>query len=195
MKTTHVLRYAAIGMATLGLGMGMAAASSVSLDKTGPDSHNSVKLTAKNTSSVKNHNNVGVANITGQDAGSGNAKVKDNTTGGDATSGDVSNDNAADTSVSVDNSAGAMGLGSFFGGGDHDVTMSETGPDSRNNVEIKTTNSSKVTNTNNVGVVNLTNQSAWSGNASVKHNTTGGDATTGSASNTNSSTTTVDLSN
>lgn len=194
MKRT-VLRFGAIAMATTALGLGVAAASTASIDNTGPDSHQSVKLTNSNTVNLRNHNHLGVNNNNDQHASSGDAKVRDNTTAGDATSGDASNSNDVSTDVTVDN-ASSMSLGDLFGGsGNDDASIGTTGPDSHNTIEIKNTNKLDVHNDNHVYVNNNNNQGAWTGDASVSHNTTGGDATTGSASNDNSTSTSVSISN
>ena len=60
-----------------------------------------------------------------------------------------------------------------------------TGPDSTNIVKEKTKNHTKVRNYNDLSASNKNNQDAWSGDAKVRHNTKGGDAKSGSASNAN----------
>ena len=68
------------------------------------------------------------------------------------------------------------------------ISGSTTGPDSTNIVKVITKSSVKVTNNNDLKVTNNNTQHASSGDASVYDNTTGGSATTGNASNTNSTT-------
>lgn len=190
----QILRYGAIAMATAGLAVGVAAASSI--DTTGPDSTNKVEVSSYNKAELKNKNNLNVNNNNSQSADTGDAKVKGNTTGGDAMSGDAENSNEADTSVEVDN--GACGCIADFFGGSGDLgggSISTTGPDSYNKIEVKSTNKLEVRNYNNVNVNNNNSQSASTGNATVYHNTTGGDAVSGSASNTNSTSTSVSISN
>lgn len=191
----QILRYSAIAMATAGLAVGVAAASS-SIDTTGPDSTNKVEVSSYNKAELKNKNNLGVNNNNDQDADTGYAKVKGNTTGGDATSGDAENSNDTSTDVSVDN--GACGcIADFFGGNGSTGggSIENTGPKSYNKIEISSTNKLEVSNYNNVSVNNNNNQNASTGSASVYHNTTGGDATSGSASNHNSTSTSVSISN
>ena len=194
MNRRSILRYGAILLATTGLAVGVAAASSI--DTTGPNSQNKIEVTGHNTVDVSNQNHLGVNNNNDQGAWTGDAKVKDNTTGGDATSGDATNSNDVTTDVSVDNGSSCGCLTDIFGSGsDSDGSISNTGPDSDNRIEFKTDNKLEVHNDNNVTVNNNNNQHASSGDADVSHNTTGGDATTGSASNTTSSSTSVTISN
>ncbi|HUC20099.1 MAG TPA: hypothetical protein VMR98_01230, partial [Candidatus Polarisedimenticolaceae bacterium] len=98
MSYQRILRYSAIAMATVGLGLGVAAADSSSIDTTGPDSSNTVSTSTNNHASLRNNNRVSVDTDNRQSGRSGSADVRHNTTGGDATSGDVSNDNLTDSS-------------------------------------------------------------------------------------------------
>lgn len=65
-------------------------------------------------------------------------------------------------------------------------SISYTGPDSYTAIKTKVKTRTYVKNKNDLSVNNNTSQTAWSGNALVHHNTTGGDATSGVASNSNS---------
>src|SRR6516164_50545 len=130
-----VLRYAAIGMATLSLA-GFAAASTVSLGTTGPSSHNNVNLDNSNKVTTTNHNGIGVGNLSAQDSSTGKVDANNNTSvSGDLKSGSANNSNSADTTVTVDNSASGMGAGSMSFP-DDSVTMDTTGPNSKNEVNI-----------------------------------------------------------
>ncbi len=195
MKTRSILRFGAIAMATAGLGLGVAAASTASIDTTGPDSYNKVEDSLHNTVDIENHNKVDVDNDNDQHASTGDASVKHNTTGGDATSGDAENSNTTTTDISVGSSCGCVDLGDLFGngGGDNTSSIENTGPDSTNKIEIKTYNKLTVDNHNYVDVNNDNDQHAYSGDAKVYGNTTGGDATSGGASNTNSTSTSISL--
>ncbi len=75
------------------------------------------------------------------------------------------------------------------------ATIDETGPGSANKVKIVNIDNCKVVNKNNVAVLNLTAQKAKTGKAKVKMNNTGGNATSGTAANTNSTTTDVAIVN
>ncbi len=83
---------------------------------------------------------------------------------------------------------GGMGYGSG-------PSISNTGPGSHNS--ITTSNKTKITKTvtNNVSVSNSNVQSSSSGSAKVEHNTTGGNATSGSSTNVYSNTTSIEITN
>jgi hypothetical protein len=191
-----------LGAAVLSLGLvvglsGFAGATTGTIDTTGPDSTNKIHSESSQRVDIDNDNDLKVRNDNSQKAWSGEAEVRDNTTGGDATSGDTSNMNAFDASVSVDNSASvgdavAAGAG---GAGDNDATIENTGPDSYNSVKFESRSSVDIDNDNDLYVSNHNYQTASSGDATVKHNTTGGDATTGSASNENTTTVRFDVTN
>jgi hypothetical protein len=189
-----VLRYAAIGMATLSLA-GFAAASTVSLGTTGPDSNNQVDLTNSNTEKTENTNVVGVANFSAQGAVTGDVDARRNTTVEDLSSGAADNSSSSDTSVSVSNASAGSGAGGGVVFGDDDVTIDTTGPDSNNEVTIDNSNYVKTENTNVVEVVNLNLQYASSGDVDARRNTTVGNLSSGDATNTSSTTTTIDVSN
>jgi hypothetical protein len=190
-----VLRYAAIGMATLSL-TGFAAASTVSLGYTGPDSHNKVNLSNSNRETTTNRNNVGVANLTAQSADTGNVRAYKNTSvDGNVSSGPARNDSSVATNVAISNPSSSGGSGGSWMSGDSNVNLSYTGPESDNHVNVRNSNEVKVNNTNNVNVLNYTAQSASSGNVSAEKNTTVGGLSSGEASNTSNVTTSVNISN
>lgn len=134
---------------------------------------------------------------------SGDATVSRNTTAGDARSGDAK---AIANIINLINSAVSSGR-SFIGtiningnfNGDillpanfvdqlvaanvPKVTIYNTGPDSNNAVNNNGGGSTTVNNTNNLGINNIVNANAVSGNAAVTRNTNAGSATTGNASN------------
>lgn len=191
----------AVGASVLSLGLvvglaGFAGAASGTIGTTGPDSHNEVTSESRTETDVENDNDIDLVNKNHQYASSGDTEVKDNTTGGDATSGDGANDNSLDAEIEIDNSqtAGALaGVGS--GGEDNSGSIHNTGPDSYNKVKFENKVEVDVNNDNNIHVYNNNSQVAKSGDAEVRHNTTGGDATSGSVTNTNSSTFTVRVTN
>ena len=65
-------------------------------------------------------------------------------------------------------------------------TISNTGPDSNNNITFNDTTTTTITNNNNVSVDNDVSQVASSGNATATNNTSGGSALSGQATNTSS---------
>jgi flavin-binding protein dodecin len=200
MIKTSVLRYAAIGMATMSLA-GFAAASSVTVGDTGPDSANTATVKNKTHVSHNNLNVVGVGNTSVQGAASGDVKAAKNTnvggTGSDLMSGEASNDNDTSTEVGVTNSssAGVLGALAGLGGSDDHITLTGTGPDSANTATIKNTTKVEVNNTNVVDVQNTNVQGAQSGNVSAYKNTNVGGLSSGAASNTNATTNVVHVNN
>lgn len=99
-------------------GAGAAFADSASIEETGPDSTNIIKISSSQRWDVGNTNNVTVNNNNTQNASTGNASANRNTTGGDASSGNASNNNATTTTIEIGNdSVGAGGSGSGSGGG------------------------------------------------------------------------------
>ena len=188
----ELIRAAATTVLGLSLTTGFAAAD---ISNTGPSSHNDVKSTTKNTAMLTNSNSISGTNTNNQNATSGKAEAEHNTTAGDATTGDTSNNNSTDVSVTVDNTGAASGLGNMAAAPVDPGSINTTGPNSSNEITTKVENNLTVTNTNSVSFNNSNSQNATSGNAEVSGNTTGGSATTGGASNTNSSTFTFNVSN
>ncbi len=192
---TSVLRYAAIGMASLSLA-GFAAASTVKIDTTGADSSNQIELSNKSDVKTTNTNSVGVGNLNGQEAESGRVTANENTELNGVGSGNAENGNTTKTTVEVDNTGSNTMLGALAGAsmpGTPDVTIVGTGHDSTNEVEVKNTRNVTVTNTNTVEVMNVNMQSAESGNVKVSENTKTGAVTSGAAKNTSNTETTIKL--
>lgn len=174
---------------------GIVSAHTGSIDTTGPDSHNTASFDETNKTDVKNNNDLMLRNNANQSSYTGDATAKHNTTAGDATSGDASNTNHVGANVSVDNSGSSSMAAATTGSGSSSADISNTGPDSTNKVTVKTENSVKVTNNNNVCVDNNVSQHASSGDVKVSDNTTGGNATSGSASNSSTSDFTLAITN
>jgi hypothetical protein len=184
-------------MASLSLA-GFAAASTVTLGTTGPNSLNKVHLNDTNKVTFKNNNGVGLANISSQGAGTGYVYANDNTTVGPGTSGsgDSSNDNGTQNTVSIDNSSNAA-LGALAGmsPADDTVSLDTTGPQSNNQVNIDHKNSFKSINNNAVEVENVSSQNASTGNVTATDNTTVGGLKSGDSSNSNTTINSVDIHN
>jgi len=187
----QLYRAAAATVLGLSLTTGIVAADTGNIDTTGPGSRNTIRTNLDNRTRVTNHNDIDVNNTNHQTARTGSAQVRWNTHGGDATTGDATNDNQTSADISVDNSASTANLGTFgvggLGGFDNGASISDTGPGSDNRVDTTVRNNVTVENRNDIDVRNTNNQTATSGNATVSGNTFGGDATSGDASNTNSS--------
>jgi hypothetical protein len=105
------------------------------------------------------------------------------------------NDNSTSLSASVSNST--PDLGGMMGGGasEPSATMSTTGPNSSNHINVTSTNTATIHNDNDVYVQSWSDQHASSGDATVANNTNGGSASTGDASNSNSTTVDLNISN
>lgn len=136
-----------------------------------------------------NSNDIGLNVGTGQHADTGDAKVLKNTEGGDATSGDATNNNNTQVDIVIEN-GGYSGGGCDECGGDGDTaTIDTTGPLSHNVINLGGCGCGgggvSIDNSNNIMLNIGTHQSANTGDASVFGNTTGGSANSGSATNTN----------
>jgi hypothetical protein len=190
-----------LGAAVLSLGLvvglsGFAGAVSGTIDDTGPRSDNRVNVERRSTVDIDNNNDLDVDNDNDQRAWTGDAEVSDNRDGGSAETGSATNENEFDASVSVDNSSALSGLGNWGGnGGSTEAVIENTGPRSDNSVRIEERSTVNVENNNDLHVTNNNNQTARSGDAEVTDNREGGDATTGDASNSNSTTIRFDVTN
>lgn len=69
----------------------------------GDDNHTTVRSTTEVNTSVRNNNNVGVANLNVQLGESGNARVSGNESSGSATSGSVTNSSTTSTTINIKN--------------------------------------------------------------------------------------------
>lgn len=191
----RLLRFVAAAVTALSLTTGVAAANSGSIDTTGPDSHNAVEFKNRHELRVKNNNNATVANSNPQTATTGDAKVRRNTTGGDAETGEAANDSLLSVSATLDNSSGTDCACNGSHNGDDEGTIDNTGPDSFNEIVFDNKSEVKIENNNNITVSNSNTQTATSGDARVTRNTTGGDATSGDASNISTTEVTLDITN
>jgi hypothetical protein len=190
-----LLRLAGLSVMALSLSSGVAAAATASIDETGPDSTNKVEFENRTRVKVDNENHVRVYNSNPQTAVTGDARVRHNTTGGDATSGDASNDSLLRSSLSLRNTSSSLAALEDDDSGDNDGTIATTGPDSYNKILFADSRRVTVENYNNVNVENHNSQTAVSGDAKVEDNTTGGDAASGGASNVSTLETTLEVEN
>lgn len=192
-----LLRLAALSVMALSLTTGVAAANSGTVLDTGPDSYNKIEFENRSKTRLENNNRVRVYNNNPQSAYSGDARVRHNTTGGDATSGDATNDSLLRATVRLNNSSSSSaalnnGCGCEGASTGH---IENTGPDSYNKIEFADSSYVSVQNNNDVKVENNNSQYASTGDAKVSDNTTGGDATSGSASNISTNETTIEVTN
>lgn len=117
MTIKEFTRAAVVSGALTLAGAGAAFADSASIEETGPDSTNIIKISSSQRWDVDNTNNVTVNNNNTQNASTGNASVNRNTTGGDASSGNASNNNTTTTTIEISNDSSVGGGGSGSGGG------------------------------------------------------------------------------
>lgn len=189
------------GVLSLGLIVGMAGFAgampgSGSIDTTGPRSNNQIRNRTTHRVDLRNDNDLKVVNTNHQDAWSGDATVKNATNAGSALSGNAMNSNTFSANVRVDNTAStAAALAPMESGDSSDASISDTGPRSNNEISNSVYTNVDVDNDNDLDVYNHSTQVATSGNATVKNTTNGGDATSGDASNTNSTSVTFSVSN
>ncbi len=193
MKKT--LRLAAISVMALSFTTGVAAASSGTIGTTGPDSYNSIRHESSTERRVENRNDVDVENDNPQDARSGRARVSNNTTGGNASSGDATNDSLLRATIRLNNSGSADAAVSGLSGTNNTASINNTGPDSYNRVSFENRSRVNIENDNDVQVRNDNEQNATSGSARVSGNTTGGSATSGNASNISTTETVIEITN
>lgn len=197
MVKSKFIRVSAMAVTSLGLVAGLAGVAGASagvINTTGPDSSNKVVSVSKSHTHVNNNNHITLASENSQGASSGDAKVRDNTTGGDAKTGSASNSAALAVSLSVSNGS-SMGMDTADPSVSGDGTIKNTGPDSDNKIVTVSKVSTDVNNNNCITISTSNEQEATSGDAKVSHNTTGGDATSGNASNTSTGSFTIDIQN
>lgn len=102
-KIAHLAATAVTGLSLAGGFAGVAGASSASIDTTGPESNNQVEFSNSQVMDLNNLNNVALSSSAWQNADSGNAKVKHNTTGGSASTGDASNTSTSSFVLTITN--------------------------------------------------------------------------------------------
>ena len=156
---------------------------------TGPGSNNTTNLGINNSTNLTNATNATVNNGTTAVATSGNALVLGNTTGGSATSGNTSDQ--ANVINLLQSSSNVLGSGQHVttftaninGDVNGDLLFDPSTLGSLQNASGTTniSNNLTVNNSTNATLNNTIDLNAASGNAGVIGNTTGGDATSGSA--------------
>ena len=158
------------------------------ISNTGPDSNNTLGGSTTNTLNDTNNNNGTVNNQITQNAGTGNSLVIGNTSAGDATTGNASDmANVVNLLQSASSALGGNAI-TFVANIDGNVngdllinpaSLSAIQP--ATNTAPNGTNNLTVNNQSNMAINNNINLDANSGNATVANNTTGGSATSGSA--------------
>jgi hypothetical protein len=181
----RIIRFAAAAVTVAGFAApGLAAAHTGTITTTGPGSSNQVKANIHNDTDIDTHNRVDLRNRVDQDARSGNASARYNTTAGGVSTGTALNDQTSSASVDVStDNTGVLAASADMGGGSNSGTIGTTGPNSWNNIEFNQHNNVDVDTHNDVSLHNNVDQDAHSGNASASYNTTVGDVSSGDAAN------------
>jgi hypothetical protein len=173
-----------------------AGATSGTIGDTGPRSNNQIRSNLSNSLQLTNNNDLSASSNNTQNAHTGSAKVGFNTSAGGAATGSAANYNAQNVSANVSNNSGlGAGFGGLVANDPGMASINLTGPQSNNQVELNSTNCVTVTNNNKVNVTSNNTQNATSGSAKVFGNTTAGSAVTGDATNSNSQTVNLSVSN
>ena len=146
----QLIRAAATTVLGLSLTTGMAAAQTGTINQTGSSSRNNITHNVNDSQTVRNQTHATATNNNEQEAYSGSVTSNENTTGGDAYSGYVSNDNATHTIAHVMTSASAPVFSSNDNSGS--ASISNTGFNSDNNVTSNTNNTSSVNNDTSLNV-------------------------------------------
>lgn len=192
MRTAKLLRFAAVVATGVGLSTGVVAANSGSIGTTGPNSRNQIVSRTDWSNRVSNRNDVGVTNNNPQQATSGDATTRHNTTAGSATTGTAHNDSLLRASLTIRNNGAVNNAPSNSG---NSSSIRDTGPDSVNRILNKVVSDNSVCNSNEISVTNNNKQNAKSGDARVSGNTTGGSARSGDASNISTAEVTLNITN
>ncbi len=162
-----------------------------SINQTGPSSDNSINNSTSNNGTFNLFYNAAISNNINSNASSGNAAVFGNTLGGSALSGDANNItnvmNMLQSSFNLQPSNDMLTFTSNINGnvtGDLKLDpgqISNTGPLSANDLNTQTNNNLTVNQQGSGLINNDINLNSNTGNALVSKNTTGGNATTGTA--------------
>jgi hypothetical protein len=162
-----------------------------SISNTGPDSNNTISGSNSNDTTLDNTNNSSINNVLVGQASTGNALVIGNTTGGSATSGDAQDiANAVNMLQSSSNALGGKTVtfvANINGDVNGDFMLDPSTLGSASTVQPASVNPAignnnlTINNQNNATINNNINLAANSGDATVSNNTTGGNATSGSA--------------
>ncbi len=161
-----------------------------SISNTGPNSNNTINGSASNGFTDLNSTNASVNNILLGQATTGNSIVIGNTTAGNAATGNASNlVNSINMLQSASNALGGNTV-TFVANIDGDVNgdfmldsslLSAVQPAGDNASALTGNNNLTINNQVNEGINNNINLASKSGDATVANNTTGGNATSGSA--------------
>lgn len=158
---------------------------------TGPNSNNAINNNNSNNLNVNVSQNQTIDNNVVANTKTGNSNVSDNTTGGSATTGKASNNVtllnltgqkvvAKDALLVFVNVLGEW-VGLIMNAPAGSNAVAATGPNSNNTINSNTSNNLDVNVAKNSAINNNVTTNATSGDATVSHNTKGGNAKTGDA--------------
>jgi hypothetical protein len=190
MIKTSLLRYASVGMATVGLGLGTVAASTVGIGGTQNNTSNDVTATTDFTATATDDSTIFALNANDQNANSGDVDVDDTAAVDDVSTGDADVDNTSHTSVTKS----SAGMGSFWnagGSGSDSVTVNGTMNNVDNTVDVSRTTTLTWTDNSTTAVINFNDQDANSGDVDIDDTASVGNVSTGDASASNNTTTTI----
>jgi len=159
-----------------------------SISNTGPNSNNTLGGNSSNDLTQNNNTNLNVDNVVGQNATTGNSLVIGNTSAGNATSGDATD--TANVINLLQSAANALGpntltfVDNINGNVDGNLlldpsTLSDVQPATSGNANGN--NNITINNQSDATINNNLDLDANTGNATTTQNTTGGNATSGSA--------------
>ncbi len=194
-----LLRVIAIAVLGVSMSAGVAAAQTNIDNGNGTNSDNTVRMANDLTVRVNNTNDVGLGVTNGQHANSGDAEANRNTTVSDVGTGEATNtaDVRANLDITNDNSTCSCLLSTVgnTGGGVDASIHNGNGTNSDNRIVSNNDTNVTVNNTNHVNVGVTNTQTANSGDSEANANITVGNVTTGGASNSFSSDTSIHISN
>lgn len=200
-----ILRRVALTATSLGLSVGwagVAAADTASIANTGSGSQNVISCNVDETYTLDNNATVGADNFNGQLVVGNNTEVEDNRNVGGVGSGSTSASQATSASVSVNQSgssaaalgAGGLGGGAGAGAAPINTSISGTGSGSENRVRYDISRDVSVSNNADVTVENTNVQGVFGGRTEVEDNRNVGSVTSGSTTATQTSSTSVSVS-
>lgn len=175
---TNIKTKIAVGLSTaafLATSIAPAAfADSIVIRRNGAGSTNKVKVESVKKTKVSQSNSTAVLNLTGVTQNTGGNKANNNTGDGDV---DIDSGNAGstvtNTTTTGGNSATVSGCGCPEDGSD--ITVARNGAGSYNKVVVKSTNKTKVSQTNETFVLNATEVDQNTGGNKANNNTGDGD--------------------
>jgi hypothetical protein len=191
-----LVRISATAASSLALVAGFSGiAGAASINDSGRGSDNTIKHIRVVKTDVDNNTNVRLSNWNHQDADSGDANVHNNDDVNNVRTGNATNHNSTNVRMNVTNTTNAPSGGGGGGSDLSNASITDSGRNSSNEIKSVNVVRTDVDNDTCVSVYNSNHQDADSGDANVRNNDDVGNVTTGDASNTNSSSFTMNVTN